>query len=251
MQDGGAAIEEYVIEVKEKFSPNWKEAKVVPASQTSATVDGLREGDQYEFRIIAKNPAGRGQPSDPSDMITAKARNVPPHIDRNSIQEIRVRAGQSFQLNIPVSGEPEPTIEWDFEGTPITSDDRRKITNDDGKTKFVVKRAVREDTGTFHIVATNDSGTDRADVIVTVLDRPGEPRGPLNIGNVHKNGCTLDWKPPEQDGGGEITHYAIEKQDLNTGRWVPCGESSSTTFDVTDLTPGHEYKVEGGKKRAV
>lgn len=29
---------------------------------------------------------------------------------------------------------------------------------------------------------------------------------------------------------------------MNTGRWVPCGESSETHFEVTDLTPGHEYK---------
>lgn len=125
--NGGAEIEEYIVEVKEKFSPNWKEAKTVPASQTNATVDGLREGDQYEFRIVAKNKAGPGQPSDPSETITAKNRHIPPHIDRNSIQEIRVKAGQSFQLNIPVSGEPEPTIVWDFEGRPIESDDRLKV----------------------------------------------------------------------------------------------------------------------------
>lgn len=103
-------------------------------------------------------------------------------------------------MNIPVTGEPEPTIQWDFEGRPIESDDRLKvspglpglirvqITNEDGKTKFVVKRAQRDDTGTFHIVATNEHGTDRADVIVTVLDRPSPPQGPLNIDNIHKNG---------------------------------------------------------------
>lgn len=59
-----------------------------------------------------------------------------------------------------------------------------------------MKRAQRGDTGTFHIVATNENGTDTADVIVTVLDRPGDPQGPLNISGVHKNGCSLDWRPP-------------------------------------------------------
>ena len=77
---------------------------------------------------------------------------------------------------------------------------------------------------------------------VTVLDRPGDPRGPLNISDVNKTGCKLDWKPPEDNGGSDVSHYAIEKQDLSTGRWVPCGESADTNFEVTDLTPGHEYR---------
>lgn len=34
----------------------------------------------------------------------------------------------------------------------------------------------------------------------------------------------------------------VEKQDQATGRWQPCGEARDTKFDVTDLTPGHEYK---------
>lgn len=241
--DGGAPVEEYIVEMKEKFSPNWKEVATVPSTQTNATVNGLTEGDQYEFRIIAKNKAGKGQPSDPSDMITAKDRNVPPHIDRNSIQEIRIRAGQNANLDIPVSGEPVPTIEWDFEGRPIDAEDRIKINNEEEyRTKFSIKRALRSDTGTYNIVAKNDSGTDRAEVNVIVLDRPGDPRGPLNISGVHKNGCKLDWKPPEDDGGADITHYVVEKQDTSTGRWTVCGEPADTNFEVTDLTPGHEYK---------
>uniref|UniRef100_A0A1I7S352 non-specific serine/threonine protein kinase n=1 Tax=Bursaphelenchus xylophilus TaxID=6326 RepID=A0A1I7S352_BURXY len=241
--DGGAPVEEYIVEMKEKFSPNWKPVLTVPADQTTATVDGLTEGDQYEFRIVAKNKAGKGQPSDPSDMITAKARNVPPLIDRNSIQEIRIRAGQNVHLDIPVSGESPPTIQWDFEGKPITDDERIKVNNEeDNRTKFTIKRALRSDTGTYNIVAKNDSGTDRAEVNVIVLDRPGDPRGPLNITGVYKNGCNLDWKPPEDDGGADITHYVVEKQDASTGRWTVCGEPADTKFEVTDLTPGHEYK---------
>ena len=54
-----------------------------------------------------------------------------PVIDRNAIQEIRVRAGQDFALNIPVSGEPPPEITWTYEGEPVESDDRMRIQNED------------------------------------------------------------------------------------------------------------------------
>ncbi|KAL3088858.1 hypothetical protein niasHS_009150 [Heterodera schachtii] len=242
-EDGGAPVEEYIVEMKDKFSPYWKPVATVPADAApQATVNGLQEGEQYEFRIVAKNKAGPGQPSDPSDMITAKDRNVPPKIDRNSIHEIRVRAGQNFQLDIPITGEPPPEISWDFGGRPLVSDDRMKIVCDDKGTKFVVKRALRTDTGTYNITARNDNGTDTAQVLVTVLDRPGEPRGPLNISDVNKNGCTLDWKPPEDDGGAPVSHYVVEKQDLATGRWVPAGESTEPRIALDDLQPGHEYK---------
>ena len=145
-------------------------------------------------------------------------------------------------MDIPVSGEPPPDIKWDFEGSPLESDDRVKIDNEDYRTKFVVKRALRSDTGTFHVTATNVNGTDTAEVLVTVLDRPSDPRGPLKISDIHKEGCILEWKAPEDDGGAPITHYVVEKQDANTGRWVPCGESPDTKLEVTDLQPGHEYK---------
>lgn len=75
-----------------------------------------------------------------------------------------MRAGQSFQLDIPVSGEPPPDIFWDFEGKPLESDDRVKINNIEYRTKFVVKRALRSDTGIFNITAKNDSGMDTAPV---------------------------------------------------------------------------------------
>uniref|UniRef100_A0AC34GPF1 Twitchin n=1 Tax=Panagrolaimus sp. ES5 TaxID=591445 RepID=A0AC34GPF1_9BILA len=241
--DGGAPVEEYIIEVKEKFAPNWTEAMTVPASDSpKATVANLKEGQEYEFRVRAKNKAGKGAPSDPSDTVLCKSRNVPPKIDRNAIHEIRVKAGQNFSLDIPVSGEPPPEIKWDFEGSPLEADDRVKIDNEDYRTKFTVKRALRSDTGTFHVTASNINGTDTAEVLVTVLDRPSDPRGPMKISDIHKEGCTLEWKAPEDDGGAPISHYVVEKQDANTGRWVACGESPDTKLEVNDLQPGHEYK---------
>lgn len=69
-------------------------------------------------------------------------------------------------MDIPVSGEPPPDIKWDFEGKTLESDDRLKISNVDYRTKFIVKRALRSDNGTFNITAKNDNGTDTAQVKV-------------------------------------------------------------------------------------
>ncbi len=165
-----------------------------------------------------------------------------PHIDRSAIQEIKVRAGQTFDMDIPVSGEPPPEIEWTFHGKPVESTDRLKVESKDYQTKFLVKRAIRGDTGTYVITASNESGTDTADVHVTVLDRPENPRGPLKITDINNHGCDLAWNPPGDDGGAEVTQYLVEKQDAATGRWTTVGESPDCSLKVADLQPNHEYK---------
>ncbi|KAK2728044.1 hypothetical protein QYM36_008501, partial [Artemia franciscana] len=72
--DGGAPITGYIIEFKDKFSKEWKKGKELPGDLTQATLDGLQEGVQYEFRIRAINKAGPGEPSNPTKPIIAKAR---------------------------------------------------------------------------------------------------------------------------------------------------------------------------------
>lgn len=48
--------------------------KVFEGDITSATIDGLKEGAQYEFRIRAINKAGPGEPSEATKPIIAKSR---------------------------------------------------------------------------------------------------------------------------------------------------------------------------------
>jgi len=55
------------------FRP-WEKCAEVPGTQTKGTAPNLTEGEEYEFRVIAVNKGGPGEPSDPSKNITAKAR---------------------------------------------------------------------------------------------------------------------------------------------------------------------------------
>lgn len=48
-EDGGAPIEGYIVEKKDKFG-NWEKALEVPADKTACTVPDLIEGQTYEFR---------------------------------------------------------------------------------------------------------------------------------------------------------------------------------------------------------
>lgn len=46
------------------------------------------------------------------------------------------------------------------------------------------------------------------------------------MSDVHKEGCTLKWKRPKDDGGTPIEYYAVEKYDPTKGMWIPCGRST-------------------------
>ena len=67
--DGGSKLSGYIVEKKKKGEEDWMECASVPASQQAATVTGLPEGQEFQFRIRAENALGPGEPSKPTNSI--------------------------------------------------------------------------------------------------------------------------------------------------------------------------------------
>jgi hypothetical protein len=72
--------------------------------------------------------------------------------------------------------------------------------------------------------------------------KPGKPEGPLEVSDVHRDGCKLKWKKPKDDGGEPIDAYVVEKYDPDTGIWLPVGRTKDPELEVQGLIPGHEYQ---------
>lgn len=216
----------------------------MPADETFATVPDLIEGQPYEFRVRAVNKAGPGEPSDATPTIIAKPRNLAPRIDRTNLIEVKIKAGQNFNFDCKVTGEPAPTTKWMLNGKEVRPSERVKVKHVDYNTSLNVRMATRAESGKYTVIAENINGRDEATVKVTVLDKPSPPQGPLRASDVHAEGCKLTWKPPEDDGGQPVDKYVVEKMDEATGRWVPAGETDGpeTNLQVEGLTPGHKYK---------
>lgn len=153
-----------------------------------------------------------------------------------------MKNGLSISLDVDIKGEPPPTVTWFFNGKEITSTDDVKIDSMDYNTKFFVLKSTRAQTGKYTITAKNSVGEDTADVEITVLGKPGTPKGPLDVSDVNKHGCKLKWKKPDDDGGSPIDHYEIEKLDPLTGQWIPCGRSEEPEATITGLQEGKPYK---------
>lgn len=243
--DGGDAITAYIVEYKEKFSNDWVAGKEVLGDARNATVDNLKEGQQYEFRVRAVNRAGPGEPSDKTKSIIAKCRFVKPFIIGDGLKNITVKKGQTVHFDIKYDGEPEPTASWIKFSEPLKFDNKRICLEQlERNSSVTIKKAVRKDTGNYKLVLNNSSGTIESEAQVIVLDRPLAPGGPFEPDEVRAHHIKMKWKRPSDDGGCEITGYALERMDEETGRWIPAGEvgADETSFDFKGLTPNKKYK---------
>lgn len=72
-RDGGKPIINYILEKKEPSAKRWSRATRDPLyPATQFRVQDLTEGCEYEFRVMAENELGTGDPSVPSKPILAK-----------------------------------------------------------------------------------------------------------------------------------------------------------------------------------
>ncbi|XP_054165938.1 twitchin-like [Oppia nitens] len=236
--DGGAAIDGYIIEKRKKGIHKWHKAKQTHTPNTKVTVPNLEEGEEYDFRVITVNKAGPNEPSGTSRSVISKPRRLAPIIDRTNLKPVIIQGGQPVKFDVNVKGEPAPTIQWTFNGKPLKTDDTHSIETEPNHTLFMLSKSKRKDTESYTITAKNDYGTDEAVVEVKVLSIPSKPKGPLDISDVHAEGCHLKWDEPEGDGGEPITAYVTEKMYTDTGGWIPDTTTREPEADITGLTPG-------------
>ncbi len=160
---GGAEVTGYVVEKKDEFG-RWTKAHEVPGTQTKCQVPNLVTGEKYKFRVKAVTAGGISEPSNDVGPVTIKARNLPPRIDRSNLHDIRCKAGDMFNFDVNISGEPPPEKQWLSNGKEMTASDRIKVVFNDYNTKIFVRSAKRSDTGKLVITAENANGSDRAEV---------------------------------------------------------------------------------------
>uniref|UniRef100_A0A671LI59 Contactin-4-like n=1 Tax=Sinocyclocheilus anshuiensis TaxID=1608454 RepID=A0A671LI59_9TELE len=103
--DNHSPVFAYNIQIRSPFSLGWQAAKTVPASlggqQLTARVVELSPWVEYEFRVLATNSIGTGEPSKPSQKIRTKdtlPRTTP----------ARVSGGGGSRSELVITWEPVP-----------------------------------------------------------------------------------------------------------------------------------------------
>ena len=153
--DGGSPITGYTIEKKDKFSSRWSKVNVSTIQETTFTVSGLQEGEEYEFRVTAQNKAGLGKPSNPASLkITPPS--APGKPDLSDITDKAI----TLSWSIPESDGGSRILGYYIEKCD-TSTDRwvkvnRSVTKD---TTFRVEDLTAKTEYKFRVSAENKAGT--------------------------------------------------------------------------------------------
>uniref|UniRef100_A0A3B3RTW1 Myosin-binding protein C, cardiac-type n=1 Tax=Paramormyrops kingsleyae TaxID=1676925 RepID=A0A3B3RTW1_9TELE len=200
-------------------------------------------------------------------------RQDPPkiHLDytgSTSESTIVVVAGNKLRLDVPITGDPAPTVVWtksekgdskklknsestvEFcatlkDGEVIsTADGRVHVESARGHCIFTIEGAERQDEGVYSVIVRNPAGEDTADITVKVVDVPDPPEAP-RILSVGEDSCIVQWDPPLFHGGMPVLGYVLERKKTKSYRWMRLNFDPYTelTYEAKRMIEGVAYEM--------
>lgn len=240
--DGGSHISEYIIEKKVDDAVTWSLGGTCRCCKYEVT--NLKELSEVFFRVYAKNEKGC---SDFSQIgpITVKEFFIPP--EANLIDypngELSVRIGQNVNIELPYKGKPKPTVQWMKDDVPLKESEQVRFRQTENKASLIVRNARKENAGKYTLVLDNRLVKNFFDIKVTTLGPPIAPVGPIRFDEIKAQSIIISWNEPQDNGGGEITCYSVEKRETSQAAWkIICSSVVRTTFKIPNLVKGTEYQ---------
>lgn len=240
--DGGSHISEYIIEIKEEDAVKWSLGGTCRCCKYELT--NLKELSEVFLRVYAKNEKGC---SDFSQIgpITVKEFLIPPEAKLTDYPngELNVRIGQNVDIELPYKGKPKPVIQWMKDDFPLKESEQVRFRQTENKASLIVRNARKENAGKYTLVLDNKLVKNFFDIKVITLGPPSAPVGPIQFDEIKAQSIIISWNEPQDDGGGEITCYSVEKRETSQASWkIVCSSVVRTTFKITNLVKNTEYQ---------
>ncbi|XP_028812832.1 myosin-binding protein C, cardiac-type isoform X2 [Denticeps clupeoides] len=201
-------------------------------------------------------------------------RQDPPkiHLDcmgQTAESTIVVVAGNKLRLDVPITGDPAPTVVWTKsekdrdkaadgqepeeparswcmkDGEVMSDTDGRvHVESTKGHCIFTIEGAEREDEGVYSVIVRNPAGEDTADITVKVVDVPDPPHAP-RILSVGEDSCIVQWDPPLFNGGSPVLGYVLERKKKKSYRWMRLNFDpyKETTYEAKRMIEGVPYEM--------
>ncbi|XP_041131677.1 myosin-binding protein C, cardiac-type-like isoform X3 [Polyodon spathula] len=183
---------------------------------------------------------------------------------------IIVVAGNKLRLDVPITGDPAPTVVWtkadkgktrpkkseessDMEFSADLMKDGKVISDTDGRVHveslkdhciFTIEGAERGDEGVYSVVVKNPAGEDTADITVKVVDVPDPPEAP-KIVSLGEDWCNVQWEPPAFNGGQPVLGYVLERKKKKSYRWMRLNfdPHKGLTYEAKRMIEGMAYEM--------
>jgi len=264
---GNSPLLGYNIEARNIKSQEWHHRGFSRGYINKFTVDGLVDGQSYEFRISAENMIGISAPLYSDTCITARSNLQLPLRPPGSLQVTSITHDSvSLEWLAPV----------DLEGPPISAYivEKREVHQSTwvtiarlpcSETKFLASNLQEGVEYYFSVLAENSDGQSEP-LITEKRIRPTKPPGvpgkpgPLKLISKSPNSVTVAWTAPADDGGRPLTGYLIqyslfrmtehtchthilEPHDPRISDWILAGSVDAETFQhtVRNMQEGSGY----------
>uniref|UniRef100_A0A3B3HK91 Titin n=1 Tax=Oryzias latipes TaxID=8090 RepID=A0A3B3HK91_ORYLA len=275
LNDGGSKIRNYVIDKRESTRKAYANVST-KCLKTTFKVENLIEGALYYFRVMAENEYGIGQAVETK--TASKASEVPLPVGKVFLTDVtKTSATLAWEKPEHDGGSriggyliemlPKGTDKWGVATNTKTCDGtvtgltagaeyqfRIIAYNEKGKSEPRVLAApviasdmtmepnINMQFNTVNILNTACKD-DFEDLTVVILDKPGPPKGPVNVIEVSNTFVHLSWEPPEYTGGCQVKNYIVEKRDATTTVWQPVNTHlARTALKITKLKTSAEYQ---------
>ncbi|XP_058939475.2 immunoglobulin-like and fibronectin type III domain-containing protein 1 isoform X10 [Kogia breviceps] len=257
--DGGQALQRYVVERRQAGLGTWLKVDEPPADSTTFTDAQAEQGKKYSFRVRAVTAEGPGEALESDEALVAPevlpGPPPPPAILSASSQSITLSwtaprgPGSAHILGyliekrekgrsawVAVSRQPVPGKEW-------TVPDLRQ----GRQYEFRVTAVAPSGPG--------EPGPPSDAVFARDPMRPPGPVRDLQVTDTLHTSITLSWAQPDPRDGDEALGYVVELGDSAGLQWRPChaGTVPGPAYTVKGLRPREGYFVrvtavnEGGR----
>ncbi|XP_040593202.1 immunoglobulin-like and fibronectin type III domain-containing protein 1 isoform X2 [Mesocricetus auratus] len=238
---GSAHILGYLVEKRKKGSNTWMAVSKQPVSERRCTVMGLRQGCQYEFRVMAVSSSGPGEPGPPSDAVFARDPMICPKfvMDSSAKDTVMVRVGDSIRVPVSFEAAPLPEVTWLKDGLPLPQ--RIVTTVKEGLAQLLIPAASLSDRGRYTVMLRSPQGKEAAySFRVSVAACPQAP-GPIFLQENVPGTVTAQWEPSPDEAQGIPLYYTVLMRSSSHGSWREVADRVHTNRFTLGVLPGHEY----------
>lgn len=240
--DGGSIISEYVVERRLVSEETW--ALGGTSKQCECEVKKLKEHSEMMFRVAARNEKGQGDfvvigPIKVLDYIITPEACLADYPNGH----LKVRLGHNVHIELPYKGKPRPAILWLKDSLPLKEGDQIRFKTTENKAIMTIKNVRKENEGKYTLTLDNKVNRRSFHIYVITLGPPSKPVGPILLDEVRAESITISWEEPNDDGGGDINYYTVEKRDTTQSDWkMVCSSVAGTQFKIPNLIKGTQYQ---------
>uniref|UniRef100_A0A2I3TI93 Myosin light chain kinase, smooth muscle n=1 Tax=Pan troglodytes TaxID=9598 RepID=A0A2I3TI93_PANTR len=232
-------------------------------SLCSVSIEKALPEDRGLYKCVAKNDAGQAECScqvtvdDAPASENTKAPEMKSRRPKSSLPPVLGTESDATVKKKPAPKTPPKAGNWprcilqevgngeeppSFPSPGIQESEHMKVENSENGSKLTILAARQEHCGCYTLLVENKLGSRQAQVNLTVVDKPDPPAGTPCASDIRSSSLTLSWYGSSYDGGSAVQSYSIEIWDSANKTWKELATCRSTSFNVQDLLPDHEYK---------